>query len=999
MPAGNHMNASADPLVSVVFLFPGAGRFAGEAIESVQAQTLEDWELILVHDGLSDSDVDIAASCTERRPGRVSSLECGGACGSDVVALRNAGVCRARGRYLAFLDADDVWLPDRLASQAALVEFSDASMVYGLSQYWYSWTGNDDDLDRDFIPEAGVATDILYAPAKLLPALYPIGPAAGPSIGDLLIARELFERIGGFEKDSQGSDADLTFRAEVCLGGSVYASGKCWNRRRIHTADIQRAKSTERRRAERARFLNWLTTRLDREGITDPDIRSALARAWEAQGPKQDVHYKNWHFRAAGSNEAELEGVPDRPDAVRITILKCDSEPPWDIQLNLRRLTVLGGRTYRVRFEARADSARSLNVGVSMAREPWLGLGLYRAVDMTTEWKHYEIEFVAEADFDDARIHFDVGGSAIGLQVAGAGLFLRDGSPAPGGVQFGSLRRVTPIGRDWGYDRGLPIDRYYIAQFLNGLSADIRGRVLEIGDNIYTLRFGGNNVTRSDVVDVTEGKPGATIIGDLCNAPHIPDNTFDCIVLTQTLQYIYDLRAAIQTLYRILKAGGVLLATIPAISPNYDRAWGKYWYWNFTPLSARRLFAEAFPGSAVDVQSFGNVLTATSFLHGVSSGELTPGTEFDYLEGGYEVTIGIRAVKPLPEAAKKSSPGTARAFRHPGSGRGMILMYHRISEPDTDPFALCVTPAHFAEHLGVIRRDAKTLTLTEMADCVRRGRIPDRSIAITFDDGYADNLQNAKPLLQHRGIPATVFVTTGNPGRRREFWWDELQRILLTPGTLPETLELNIQGKPNRWELGAAAQLTDEELKRNRRWRAEDEAPTRRHFLYLDIWRLLRQVPEADRTCTIEALTVWSGSTEPRETHLPMQPDQIAALADGGLIEIGAHSVTHPSLRDLSAELQRLEITGSKDRLEQILGSKVTSFAYPYGALSAETPALVRGAGFERACTTLPRAVGDDTDCFQLPRVQVDDWDETEFSGRLAGWFSRDMKFGQRLIH
>jgi peptidoglycan/xylan/chitin deacetylase (PgdA/CDA1 family) len=326
-------------------------------------------------------------------------------------------------------------------------------------------------------------------------------------------------------------------------------------------------------------------------------------------------------------------------------------------------------------------------------------------------------------------------------------------------------------------------------------------------------------------------------------------------------------------------------------------------------------------------------------------------------------------------------------------------MYHRISEPHTDPFALCVTPAHFAKHLDVIRRDAKPLSLTEMADCVRRGRIPDRSVAITFDDGYADNLHNAKPLLEDRGMPATVFVTTGSVGRRREFWWDELQRILLTPERLPETLELNIQDRTNRWELGEAAQLTDEELRRNRRWRAGDDAPTRRHSLYLEIWRLLSQVPEADRMCTIEALAVWSGSTAPREMYLPMQPDQVAALAEGGLVEIGAHSVTHPSLRDLPEGLQRLEIIGSRDRLEQILGSKVTSFAYPYGALSADTPVIARTAGFERACTTVARAVEEDADCFRLPRVQVDDWDEREFSGRLAGWFTRDMKLGQRSIH
>jgi SAM-dependent methyltransferase len=196
----------------------------------------------------------------------------------------------------------------------------------------------------------------------------------------------------------------------------------------------------------------------------------------------------------------------------------------------------------------------------------------------------------------------------------------------------------------WGYDRGLPIDRYYIESFLARQSGDIRGRVLEIEDSTYTRRFGGNRVTRSDVLHVVEGNPLATIIGDLTDAPQIPSNTFDCIVLTQTLQLIYDFRAAICTLHRILRPGGVVLATFPGISQNNDRDWSNNWYWSFTPLSGRRMFEEAFASEHVHVGASGNVLSAASFLYGISAGELTR-EELDYSERGYEVTIGVRAVK------------------------------------------------------------------------------------------------------------------------------------------------------------------------------------------------------------------------------------------------------------------------------------------------------------------------------------------------------------------
>jgi SAM-dependent methyltransferase len=217
--------------------------------------------------------------------------------------------------------------------------------------------------------------------------------------------------------------------------------------------------------------------------------------------------------------------------------------------------------------------------------------------------------------------------------------------PAVGTVRFGSLRRVTPISRQFGLDRGQSIDRYYIEAFLSGHAAEIRGHVLEIGDDYYTRKFGNGRVTRSDVLHLRSGNLKATLVADLTNAQHIPSNSFDCIIFTQTLQFIYDVRAALGHLHRILKPGGTLLATVPGISQisRYDMdQWGDFW--RFTSLSARRLFEESFSGGNVTVQAYGNVLAAIAFLEGLAQQELNQ-KELDQRDPDYELLIAVRAIK------------------------------------------------------------------------------------------------------------------------------------------------------------------------------------------------------------------------------------------------------------------------------------------------------------------------------------------------------------------
>lgn len=221
--------------------------------------------------------------------------------------------------------------------------------------------------------------------------------------------------------------------------------------------------------------------------------------------------------------------------------------------------------------------------------------------------------------------------------------------PPVGMVDFGSFRRVMPISQQFGYDRGRPIDRYYIENFLARQAEDIHGRVLEIGDDSYTKQFGGDRVTVRDVLHVTEGNPIATFVGDLTHAEQIPSNAFDCFILTQTLHLVYEFRDALKTIHRILKPGGVVLATVPGISQISSDTWADYWCWSFTTRSIQQLFTESFPPEHVQVEAFGNVLAATSFLQGIAAEELTP-EELDYRDRSYELLITIRAQKPQENA-------------------------------------------------------------------------------------------------------------------------------------------------------------------------------------------------------------------------------------------------------------------------------------------------------------------------------------------------------------
>ena len=307
---------------------------------------------------------------------------------------------------------------------------------------------------------------------------------------------------------------------------------------------------------------------------------------------------------------------------------------------------------------------------------------------------------------------------------------------------------------------------------------------------------------------------------------------------------------------------------------------------------------------------------------------------------------------------------SARA-RRAVTPHALILMYHRVGTQGADPWSLRVSPTHFAEHLDVLRRFGSPLPLQRLVADQQRGRIRERSIAITFDDGYADNLLYARPLLERFDVPATVFVATGQLGQAREFWWDELELLLDAPVQQAE-LWLDIGGQTRRWQLH------------------EEQARSR---LYVSVWEALQPLSAEQQGQALAAIRSWVGvSPLARPSHRALRPDELRALNDGDLVEIGAHTISHPLLSAHPADAQHEEIAGSRAQLEQILDRPVTGFSYPYGDCRPETVRLVREAGLVYACSTMKDAVWRGSEPYRLPRHQVDDWSGAEFEQRLTQW-------------
>jgi peptidoglycan/xylan/chitin deacetylase (PgdA/CDA1 family) len=308
-----------------------------------------------------------------------------------------------------------------------------------------------------------------------------------------------------------------------------------------------------------------------------------------------------------------------------------------------------------------------------------------------------------------------------------------------------------------------------------------------------------------------------------------------------------------------------------------------------------------------------------------------------------------------------------RSRKDRGRPFAVLLIYHRVAEPSLDSHYLAVSPGNFARHLEYLRGTCHPISLLDLVDCLGRGSLPDRSVVLTFDDGYVDNLRYAAPLLESARVPATVFAASGYTGGDREFWWDALEEMLLLNPRVPEHLELRFDGEHHRWRL--------RHQKDRRRAHAE-------------IHHLLRELEAGERDEILAHLgDRLGGNRRTREDCRPMTAAELRRLTESGLIDLGAHTVNHSMLSNMQPEAQRDEIAAARETLESLTGRPVLVHAHPFGNFGDDTVRIIQELGFSAACTGSPGRVQESADAFRLPRNAVMNWGGAAFRRCLEDFF------------
>lgn len=320
--------------------------------------------------------------------------------------------------------------------------------------------------------------------------------------------------------------------------------------------------------------------------------------------------------------------------------------------------------------------------------------------------------------------------------------------------------------------------------------------------------------------------------------------------------------------------------------------------------------------------------------------------------------------------------------------KALVLMYHRVAKLESDVWRLAVNPLHFEQHLQVLKKRWAVVPLHKLATDLSNGTLKRNSIAITFDDGYADNFLVAKPLLEKHQLPATFFISSGNIGRQKEFWWDELEQIILFTEKLPRTLSIQIESERIYFDLNEACKLTETVRKKHCCWKAfEQGPPTLRCTLFLKLWELLKPLSHQQQQVYLAQLKSWAGiSYTSRSLYQSISMDQLRELGQSKLFTIGAHTVSHPDLASLSATEQQDEILNNKAFLENATDTAVHVLAYPYGRYTSDTVEVLAKNNFKAAVTTDNKQVTSSSDKYRLGRFLVDDYNGEQFENNLSMW-------------
>ncbi|MCC9138945.1 polysaccharide deacetylase family protein [Pontibacter silvestris] len=325
--------------------------------------------------------------------------------------------------------------------------------------------------------------------------------------------------------------------------------------------------------------------------------------------------------------------------------------------------------------------------------------------------------------------------------------------------------------------------------------------------------------------------------------------------------------------------------------------------------------------------------------------------------------------------------------------QAMVLMYHSIAEPESDVWDIAVSPANFEQQLQELKKAGNVVPLKELTDGVYNKSLKNNSIAITFDDGYVDNFSTAKPLLEKYNLPATFFIASGYLGQAREFWWDELEHLILFTEQLPLAITITINNILVEVSLDEEATLNKVLWQKHKVWKAFVEKPaSKRCRLYLELWQQLKALPEDELLQHLQSIRSWAGvARSVRTGAISMAVEQLQELEQHTLFDIGAHTVTHPALALHKRAYQRQELLLNKSFLEKTLNQTIELLAYPYGSYNGYSMAEAYEAGFKAAFTTEGKVISEGDHPYSLARFQVKNWTGAEFKQQLQLWKSKKL--------
>lgn len=319
-----------------------------------------------------------------------------------------------------------------------------------------------------------------------------------------------------------------------------------------------------------------------------------------------------------------------------------------------------------------------------------------------------------------------------------------------------------------------------------------------------------------------------------------------------------------------------------------------------------------------------------------------------------------------------------------GQKKALILMYHQVCEKKADPWQLAVHPDTFHKQLDILRKKFDVVSLHQLVEALKTGKLEQNMVAITFDDGFVDNYMNAAPLLEWYRCPATFYLASNPLRDQKLYWWDELLSIVFLTERLPKVLKMKVGETDLYFEFRRDHTLTPRLSQEILRWVYGQVIPNERIALYLQLWKMIQPLQHLDQYTVMRELRNWAGIIYmPLGNGAPMKVYQMQKLAENNLFTIGGHTVNHAMLASQTQLVQAYEVRECKREIESLSGKGVNSFAYPYGNFSTVTKELLKQSGYDHAVSTEQRAVDARSDLFALPRMQVLNWKPEELKFKM----------------